>query len=80
VINFNSYFNVIRLKQKDLDNKRLMHLYQKNVSVIPWKDGFIGGGNQIEKIADVFGPIRFLLPVCRLGWFLYTLNIYVGVS
>ena len=27
-----------------------------------------------------FGPIRFLLPVCRLGWFLYTLNIYAGVS
>ena len=45
--------NVIRLKQKDLDNKRLMHLYQQNVSVILWKDGFIGGGNQIEKIADV---------------------------
>ena len=21
-------------------------------------------------------PIRFLLPVCRLSWFLYTLNIY----
>jgi hypothetical protein len=41
------------MKQRDLDNKRLMHLYQKNVSVIPWKDGFIGGGNQIEKIADM---------------------------
>jgi TRAP-type mannitol/chloroaromatic compound transport system permease small subunit len=25
---------------------------------------------------SVFGPIRFLLPVCRLSWFLYTLNIY----
>ena len=22
----------------------------------------------------IFGPIRFLLPVCRLCWFLYTLN------
>jgi hypothetical protein len=29
---------------------------------------------------SVFGPIRFLLPVCRLSWFLYTLNIYAGVS
>ena len=27
-----------------------------------------------------FGPVGFLLPVCRLSWFLYTLNIYVGVS
>ena len=27
-----------------------------------------------------FGPVRFLLPVCRLSWFLYTLNIYAGVS
>ena len=31
-------------------------------------------------VVSVFGPIRFLLPVCRLGWFLYTLNIYAGVS
>jgi hypothetical protein len=31
-------------------------------------------------VLSVFGPIRFLLPVCRLGWFLYTLNIYVEVS
>jgi hypothetical protein len=23
-----------------------------------------------------FGPVRFLPPVCRLSWFLYTLNIY----
>ena len=30
-------------------------------------------------VGSVFGPIRFLLPVCRLGWFLYTLNIYAGV-
>ena len=27
-------------------------------------------------MGSVFGPIRFLLPVCRLCWFLYTLNIY----
>jgi hypothetical protein len=27
-----------------------------------------------------FGPIRFLLPVCRLCWFLYTLNIYAHFS
>jgi hypothetical protein len=27
-------------------------------------------------VGNVFGPIRFLLPVCRLSWFLYTLNIY----
>ena len=31
-------------------------------------------------VRSVFGPIRLLLPVCRLGWFLYTLNIYAGVS
>ena len=24
----------------------------------------------------IFGPVRFLLLVCRLSWFLYTLNIY----
>ena len=28
-------------------------------------------------VGSVFGPIRFLLPVCRLSWFLYTLNIYM---
>ena len=27
----------------------------------------------------VFGPIRFLLPVCQLCWFLYTLNIHLYV-
>ena len=26
-------------------------------------------------MGSVFGPVRFLLPVCRLSWFLYTLNI-----
>ena len=26
-----------------------------------------------------FGPIRFLLPVCRLSWFLYTLNMYMHI-
>ena len=26
------------------------------------------------------GPVRFLLPVCRLSWFLYTLNIYAHFS
>ena len=26
-------------------------------------------------VGSVFGPVRFLLPVCRLCWFLYTLNI-----
>jgi hypothetical protein len=28
-------------------------------------------------VGSVFGPVRFLLPVCRLSWFLYTLNIHV---
>ena len=28
----------------------------------------------------VFGPIRFLLPVCRLSWFLCTLKIYAHFS
>ena len=27
-------------------------------------------------LGSVFGPVRFLLPVCRLSWFLYTLNIH----
>jgi hypothetical protein len=27
-------------------------------------------------VGSVFGPIRFLLPVCRLCWFLYTFNIH----
>jgi hypothetical protein len=31
-------------------------------------------------VGSVFGPIRFLLPVCRLSWFLYTLNIYAHFS
>jgi hypothetical protein len=28
-------------------------------------------------VGSVFGPIRFLLPVCRLCWFLYTFNIHL---
>ena len=28
----------------------------------------------IPYVGSVFGPVRFLLPVCRLSWFLYTLN------
>jgi hypothetical protein len=28
-------------------------------------------------VGSVFGPVRFLLPICRLSWFLYTLNIHV---
>jgi hypothetical protein len=31
-------------------------------------------------MGNVFGPVRFLLPVCRLSWFLYTLNIYAHFS
>ena len=31
-------------------------------------------------LGGVFGPIRFLLPVCRLSWFLCTLNIYAHFS
>ena len=30
-------------------------------------------------VGSVFGPVRFLLPVCRLSWFLYTLNIYIHI-
>jgi hypothetical protein len=33
-----------------------------------------------EKYESVFWPVRFLLPVCRLSWFLYTLNIYAHFS
>jgi hypothetical protein len=28
-------------------------------------------------VGNVFGPIRFLLPVCRFCWFLYTFNIHL---
>jgi hypothetical protein len=31
-------------------------------------------------VGSVFGPVKFLLPVCRLSWFLYTLNIYAHFS
>jgi hypothetical protein len=31
-------------------------------------------------VGSVFGPVRFLLPVCRISWFLYTLNIYAHFS
>jgi hypothetical protein len=31
-------------------------------------------------VGSVFGPVRFLLPVCRLSWFLYTLSIYAHFS
>jgi hypothetical protein len=31
-------------------------------------------------VGNVFGSIRFLLPVCWLCWFLYTLNIYAHFS
>ena len=31
-------------------------------------------------MGSIFGPVRFLLPVCRLSWFLYTLNIYAHFS
>jgi hypothetical protein len=31
-------------------------------------------------VGSVFGPVRLLLPVCRLSWFLYTLNIYAHIS
>jgi hypothetical protein len=30
-------------------------------------------------VGSVFGPVRFLLPVCRLSWFLYTLNIHMHI-
>ena len=31
-------------------------------------------------VGSVFGPVRFLLPVCRLSWLLYTFNIYAHFS
>jgi hypothetical protein len=31
-------------------------------------------------VGSGFGPVRFLLPVCWLSWFLYTLNIYAHFS
>jgi hypothetical protein len=31
-------------------------------------------------VGSVFGSVRFLLPVCRLSWFLYTLNMYAHFS
>ena len=35
---------------------------------------------EIWYLVSVFGTIRFLLPVCRLSWFLSTLNIYAHFS
>jgi hypothetical protein len=37
-------------------------------------------GIRYHIVGSVFGPVRFLLPVCRLSWFLYTLNIYAHFS
>ena len=31
-------------------------------------------------VGSVIGPVRFLLPACRLSWFLYTLNLYAHFS
>jgi hypothetical protein len=31
-------------------------------------------------VGSVFGPVRFLLPVCRLSWSSYTMNIYAHIS
>jgi hypothetical protein len=31
-------------------------------------------------VGSIFGSVRFLLPVCRLSWFLYTLNIYAHLG
>jgi hypothetical protein len=31
-------------------------------------------------VGSIFGTVRFLLPICRLSWFLYTLNIYAHFS
>jgi hypothetical protein len=30
-------------------------------------------------VGSVFGPVRFLLPVCRFCWFLYTFNVYICI-
>jgi hypothetical protein len=38
------------------------------------------GSRNLMGPKPVFGPVRFLLPVCRLSWFLYTLNIYAHFS
>jgi hypothetical protein len=37
-------------------------------------------GMPYDIVGRVFGPVRFLLPVCRLSWFLYTLNICAHFS
>ena len=42
--------------------------YMHNTFFVTFFSATIDGRNLI------FGPIRFLLPVCRLCWFLYTLN------
>jgi hypothetical protein len=31
-------------------------------------------------VGSFFWPVRFLLPVCRLSWLLYTFNIYAHFS
>ena len=37
-------------------------------------------GHKCHIVGSAFGPVRFLLPVCRLSWFLYTLNVYAHFS
>jgi hypothetical protein len=52
-----------------------------------WKDGQTDRGKTVYPPPpsgsggiSVFGPVRFLLPVGRLSWSLYTLNIYAHFS
>ena len=37
-------------------------------------------GHKFHIVGSVFGPIRFLLPVCRFCWFLYTFNIHLYMN
>jgi hypothetical protein len=35
------------------------------------------GSRNLTDPGSIFGPIRFLLPVCRFCWFLFTFNIHL---
>jgi hypothetical protein len=55
--------------------------HQQLLRKMRWKISWTNGRTEVKQYTPLpLGPIRFLLPVCRLCWFLYTLNIYAHFS